>query len=224
MLPAILVSCICTLLSVALKDLFVGPYIVSSLAALNSFLLAVISYLKLDAKSEAHKTSAYMYDKLGTLCEFNSGKVMFFRPDDQSPEDFRKEIVELVHSIETKITEIKDTNKFIIPEIIRYRFKELYSQNIFSDVKELQIKDLILKTELKGILSNYDVLKQNHQRTPEEESNYQSVVTEKDNKIIEIIRLRKEYSKLDEKFKKEINHHVHRIKAKGFTVFRWLKT
>ena len=38
-----------------------------------SFLLAVVSYMKLDAQAEAHKISAHQYDKLQSVCEFSSG-------------------------------------------------------------------------------------------------------------------------------------------------------
>ena len=39
MLPAIFISAVCTLLSVGLKDLVEGAYVVSGLAAFNSFIL-----------------------------------------------------------------------------------------------------------------------------------------------------------------------------------------
>jgi hypothetical protein len=115
MLPAICISALCTLLSLALQGIVAGPYVISALTAVNSFILALISYLKLDAKAEAHKTSAYHYSKLLTICEFQSGKIMFFKRDD-SPEYFvalYNEMLKLIVEIEKKIEEIQDTNKFI---------------------------------------------------------------------------------------------------------------
>jgi hypothetical protein len=70
MLPAILVSAVCTVLALQLQDYVYGAIIVASLNGFNSFILALISYLKLDAKAEAHKTSAYKYDKLQAFSEF----------------------------------------------------------------------------------------------------------------------------------------------------------
>jgi hypothetical protein len=74
MLPAIFISSACTVLNVPLKGVSYGPTIVSALNGFNSFILAFISYVKLDAKAEAHKTSAYQFDKLQAMCEFYSGK------------------------------------------------------------------------------------------------------------------------------------------------------
>ena len=220
MLPAILVSAICTLLSVGLKDYLEGAYVVSGLTAINSFLLAIISYLKLDAKAEAHKTSAYMYDKLGSICEFNSGKVMFFKPE----EDGKAQITKLVVDIETKITEIKDTNKFILPEVIRYRYKDLFSQNLFSDVKALQINDLVLKTELKALLNKVDELRIRVKKDPGLEEDYDKVVDMKEKKIIEIIELRHEYIALNDKFKGDIEKHIESTRRSCCNCLRWLKT
>ena len=55
-----------------------GAVFLASLNAGISFLLAVVSYLKLDAQSEAHKISAHQYDKLQSICEFASGSLLLF--------------------------------------------------------------------------------------------------------------------------------------------------
>ena len=232
MLPAIFISAVCTLLSVGLKDLVEGAYVVSGLAAFNSFILAIISYLKLDAKAEAHKTSAYMYDKLGSICEFNSGKVMFFKPESpvlldassNQVDTSQQEIIQLVLNIETKITEIKDTNKFILPEVIRYRYKDLFSQNLFSDVKRLQIDDLILKTELKALLNKLASKKALLAANPSLQKEMDALSDSKEKKIIEIIKLRKEYIALNDNFKADIDEHIRLTKNRCCSLCRWLKT
>ena len=71
MLPAIAIS---ALMSVAGYG-FEGKI----MAAVLTCLLATVNYLKLDAASEAHKTSAHKYDKLQSRVEFNSGTVLLFR-------------------------------------------------------------------------------------------------------------------------------------------------
>ena len=67
MLPSIFLSAMASVLSAALKVYTWGPTLLAALSALISFLLAIISYLKLDAQSEAHKTSAHQYDKLQSI-------------------------------------------------------------------------------------------------------------------------------------------------------------
>jgi hypothetical protein len=220
MLPAIFLSALSTVLSVSLKDVVQGVYVVSGLTAINSFILSIISYLKLDAKAEAHKTSAYMYDKLGSICEFNSGKIMFFKEEGD-----QEDILKLVDDVETKITEIKDTNKFILPEVIRFRYKELMSQNLFSTVKKLQINDLVLKTELKSLLNRMDTLKEQAQTNVSLQPDLDDAIEAKEKKIIEIIELRKEYIKLNDEFKKLIDEQIGNASRRCcWRCTRWLKT
>ena len=95
MLPTIFISTVCTVLSISLELYKFGPLIVSSLTAFNSFLLALITYLKLDAKSNAHKTSAYQFDKLQTTCEFLSGKVLLIKDS-----GMQKDVTDFVETVE----------------------------------------------------------------------------------------------------------------------------
>jgi len=233
MLPAILVSAISTVLSLGLKDMAIGNYIVAVLGAFNSFILALISYLKLDAKAEAHKISAYQYDKLRTICEFNSGKLMFFKGKEEE-EITRKRILGIVEFVEAKEGEIKETNKFILPERIRYKFEKLYSQNIFSDVKEKQIDELRKKTEYKKALNNVIDL-QRIQFMPSTETwpndkklelkaNIEQAMIVKENCLLEIIEHRKEYFKLRNKFTLEIQRYMRESEKGKWRMFNWLKT
>jgi len=135
MLPAIFISSVCTVLNVPLKNESYGPTVISSLNGFNSFLLAVVTYLKLDAKAEAHKTSSYQFDKLQTLCEFYSGKTQML-PDDKIEDNIKA----YIEDIQKKVGEIKDANQFTIPEVIRYRYNNIYSYNIFAMMKKHKTK------------------------------------------------------------------------------------
>jgi len=130
MLPAIFISASCTVLSIALNTYPFGSVIVSSLTAINSFILGIVTYLKLDAKSEAHKTSTYQFDKLQTRCEFFAGKIYMINDP-----KIHENITNFFEEIEKKVTEIKDVNQFPIPERIRIKYAKIYGQNVFSDMK-----------------------------------------------------------------------------------------
>lgn len=135
MLPAILMSTICTVMATLIKQYM---FVVSILTAINSFILAVVTYLKLDAKAEAHKITAYHFEKLQTECEFYSGKVLMIKDQGVG----KKSINEFVDNLEQKINEIKESNQFIIPELIRLRFQKIYSYNVFSMVKKYKTEHL----------------------------------------------------------------------------------
>jgi len=165
MLPAIFISAVCTVISVSLKSYQWGSILVASLTGFNSFILSVVTYLKLDAKSEAHRTASYQFDKLQTMCEFKSGQKLLipnYKPhiiqnDENHIEQSLKEedtIDEFVKKIENKVVEIKDVNQFVIPEIIRFRYATIYGTNIFAIVKKyktdrmLQAQRLLVINEI----------------------------------------------------------------------------
>jgi hypothetical protein len=240
MLPAICISALCTLLSLALQTVYAGPYVISALTAINSFLLALISYLKLDAKAEAHKTSAYNYSRLLTICEFQSGKIMFFKRDDTPDyyENLYNEMLKLVTDIQKSVGEIQDTNKFILPQYIRYNFRKLNEQNLFSRVKNLQLHELSLLNELKislrhahekqipfldkNRLLSMKLLANMPDANPQKQE-YVVACKEKEQKMKNIIRHREKYLTLEKDFEDEINDYVK--KTKGYTCgCNWLKS
>ena len=45
--------------------------------------------------------------------------------------------------IQTKVMEIKESNQFVLPESIRYRFNEIFTTNVFTLVKEIQNDEII---------------------------------------------------------------------------------
>ena len=207
MLPAIFISSLCTLLSVVLKDFNFGPILVSSLMAINSFILAMISYLKLDAKAEAHKITAYKFEKLQSLCELRSGRTLFMKN-----ENGEKGLVEFINKLDEQVREIKESNQFILPEIVRYHYPILYSTNVFSDIKKIYNEEMIQRTRLKNLIN----------KIKDDPDNIKTQ-SDRDRLLEQIIKCRDKYLQIDDVFNKEISKQIIASKDK-ISCCNWLKT
>ena len=158
MLPAIFLS---TLTSILQKPLASEPYnnILAGISGFVAFLLAIITYLKLDAASEAYKISAHQYDKLQTFVEFQSGQVLLFsspllkqKQDGVDAElELSKVMRDNIKTISDKIAEIKETNQFIIPHQIRQSYALIYNTNVFAVIKKIDDYKKKTLTDLKHV-------------------------------------------------------------------------
>jgi hypothetical protein len=222
MLPAIFITAVCTILSLVLKDISYGPTIVSSLNGINAFILALINYLKLDARAEAHRVSAYKFDKIQSYVEFNAGKILFMT----SASD---ELSEIMKKVQHDVNDIKETNQFILPEKIRYNYPKLYGTNIFTEVKHIQYKEMRATNHLKDMFNDEMALKTRIDRAKHENK----VVNEADIALLEsiesrkriqmdkIIRILDEYLDLDKAFEDEMRNN--RNRQNGIQLCGWLK-
>jgi hypothetical protein len=143
----------CAILNFALQGVPFGAVAISSCNVINAFLMTLLSYLKLDAKAQAHQISAYKYQKLESYCEFISGRILFFK-------DTKEDIEKIVSDIQNRVLEIKESNQFILPEEIRYRFDKIYSTNVFTLVKSIQNTELLIINDLKVIIQRMQYLRQ----------------------------------------------------------------
>ncbi len=234
MLPTIAITALCSVLSVVLKDFGWGAVLISSLTATNTFVLSLITYLKLDAKAEAHKTSAYSYESLQSGCEFSSGKILLQglaeAGDDLSTTEEQKMAAQkshgdLMNMIEVRVKEIKDSNKFVLPEVIRYKYPTIYSTNVFSEVKKLQNQEIILVNKLKVIINKIRKLETEKEKMRPLVFTQQldDLNVEQDDALDAIIKYRNTYLDIDKKFKGEIDANIAAARRRCDPC-RWLKT
>jgi hypothetical protein len=225
MLPTIFLSTASSVISGNASNYEYSSLIVSIMTAFNSFVLTIVTYLKLDAKAEAHKTTAYSFEKLESSCEFNSGKILL----SNNVKDVNY-ISDYLSNIETQIQEIKEKNQFMIPEDVRFRFKNIYSINIFAEIKKIRTDELVLINRLKVTMNEQVDLQKEIDSFEAGELELISL-KEKQHKLYEerntyinrIIQYRKEYDKISDMFIEEINININRSKV-CFEWCRCLKT
>lgn len=220
MIPTIVITAICTVIGVVLKEYSFSSTIVSSLNALNFLFLTLINYLKLDAKSEAHRISAYKFDKIQSKLEFNSGKILFIVGEIAT-------LPQLINDTEKDVREIKESNQFTLPESIRYNYPVLNNINVFAEVKKIQSAETILINTLKDILNEHVTLnlKVHSMATPAITDLHKLAELDTLKKMTtkQIIRIKDKYLEIDDQFEEEMKKQQKKF-SKRYQLCGWLKT
>ena len=186
----------------------------------------------------SHKLTCIVTGKTITVGnEYYDKKVSQFGNEDKFNSLYVSRQVKSLLKRGYKVKEIKEKNQFVLPENIRYKYPFLCSTNVFSEVKRLQNREIILINDLKILINERLIIEHKIEvvsaRYTEDgpESNISHLETlldaKKDlenNALTKIIEYRNQYIGIDHDFRKELEDNIKNARKQWFRCCTWLKT
>lgn len=117
------------------------------------------------------------------------------------------EMIEKLSDVEKKISEIKETNQFLIPRNIRCRYPVIYNTNIFSLIKRIDDHRILMITDLKNCKNSIRFFKAAEKKrtlVDSEHDKLKFLFKEKKELVKKIIMLKSAFSIIDQMFQQEI--------------------
>jgi len=206
MFPSLIAAGAISVFAPFIQDYSWSGYLISSLNALITICMAIIHFLKLESTCDNFLNLSSQYDQLENSLQIICSKLIFI--DDNN--ERKQLIVNGLGDFESKMTELKEMNHYLLPTSIRIIYPIISHMNIFSFIKRMETykKNIMLKfkdvkNEIRYILWKYGSDLQNDPECPiHKRLSTLSVI--KDQLKDELLHYRTAYGYMDELILKEI--------------------
>ena len=134
MIPSLLLTCFITIVSPIIECHEFYSGFITALNAIVALLLSLINYYKLEASTEMFFQMANHYERLETILDLASSKLVFI----ENKREKKEVVVQTIRDVEDKIIEIKDSYSFLIPNEVKKLFPLVCHLKIFFFIQKME--------------------------------------------------------------------------------------